>query len=236
MSLTISLSEKQTLSVLRSFLLYILPAGIEVIRGQVNRVSEPDVSDFVVMTPIMRERLSTNQIEYNDASLTGEINGNVMTITTVAFGHVVIGAPVFGANIPSGVYVMEYGTGTGGVGTYIISQSLTVASGSIYAGTAMALQATRTTVQLDVHGPDAADNVQRITTMFRAEFATSFFGLEQPGVIPLYTSEPHQMPFSNGEQQIETRWTVDAVMQVNPVITAPQQFADAVEVAIIPAD
>lgn len=61
----VDITESAALTVLRSFLLALLP-GIEVIRSQVNRVPEPKAADFVVMTPLLRERLSTNLTAYDD--------------------------------------------------------------------------------------------------------------------------------------------------------------------------
>ena len=59
---------------LRAFLLNILPAGTQVIQGQDNRVSEPSVGDFVVITPIRRERIETNTDTFNDCAFTGSIH------------------------------------------------------------------------------------------------------------------------------------------------------------------
>lgn len=66
MIVTINLTERQALTVLRAFLLAILPAGVDVLRAQVNRVAEPTSADFVMMTPILRERLATNVTTYTD--------------------------------------------------------------------------------------------------------------------------------------------------------------------------
>lgn len=60
MTATLSLTETQVLTALRAFLVDVLPVGVEVVRGQDNRVSEPVSPDFVVMTPGARVRLSTN--------------------------------------------------------------------------------------------------------------------------------------------------------------------------------
>ena len=49
--------------------------------------------------------------------------------------------------------------------------------------------------------------------------------------MPLYTEEPRQTPFFNGESQFEERWTVDAVLQMNASITLPQLFAEQVVVS-----
>ncbi len=53
-------AQTQILTALRAFLLSVLPAHTEVVRGQDNQVPEPSGSDFVVMTPIIQKLLATN--------------------------------------------------------------------------------------------------------------------------------------------------------------------------------
>ena len=50
-------TQSQIMQALRSFLLGVLPTGVPVVLGQINRVAEPKGSDFVVMTPIRQVRL-----------------------------------------------------------------------------------------------------------------------------------------------------------------------------------
>ena len=64
-------------------MLSILPVGIEVIEGQDNRVPEPKVANFVVMTAILRPRLSTNIDNYADAAFTASIAGNTLNVSSV---------------------------------------------------------------------------------------------------------------------------------------------------------
>ena len=45
-------AQTDVFTALRSFLLGVLPNGVEVIKGQVNRVAEPQGSDFVVFWPL----------------------------------------------------------------------------------------------------------------------------------------------------------------------------------------
>lgn len=58
--MSLSITEDAILTALRAFLLAVLPAGVEVIQGQVNRVPEPTSPDFVMMIPTNRTRLSAN--------------------------------------------------------------------------------------------------------------------------------------------------------------------------------
>ena len=53
-------SERDILVALRTFLLSLLPTGVEIIQGQDNRVAEPLGDDFIVMTPMPQTRMSTN--------------------------------------------------------------------------------------------------------------------------------------------------------------------------------
>jgi hypothetical protein len=174
MSATISLTEAQTIAALRTVLLGFLPAGIEVVRAEVNRVAEPAGTDFCILTPTTRVRLATNVDSFIDQP-----------------------------------------TATPPVG---LRNSLT---------------AMQVTIQIDVHGPASADNAQEIATLLRDEYATIAFAETGYDVQPLYAEDPRQTPFENAEQQYEWRWTVDVVLQANPVIGSPQGFADKVTITPI---
>lgn len=62
---------------------------------------------------------------------TGSIAGTLLTITAVTSGAIELGCTITGAGIPGNTRVVSFGTGTGGMGTYNISRSLTVGSGTI---------------------------------------------------------------------------------------------------------
>lgn len=158
----------ETIAALRAFLLSVLPAGVEVIRAQDNRVPQPLAADFVVMTIIARGRLATNTVTYDDGW-------------------------------PSQAQERH------------------------------ALQPTQVTVQLDIHGPESSNTVQIISTLFRDGYGCDKFTASGFDVQPLFCSDPRQAPFLNESQQVESRWTIDAVMQANPVVTSPQDFAAALQ-------
>lgn len=236
MSVSLGLTDSQIFTALRSFLLSILPAGIEVIKAQDNRVPEPAGANFVTMTPILRERLETNVDMYSDTAFTGSIAGTVLTVATISLGAITVGAQLLGNNLAANTVVTALGTGTGGIGTYTVSPSQTLASQTLAAGVEFLLQPIKFTAQLDVHGPASGDNVQIITTLFRDDYGVEQFATSGFDVTPLYHSEPYQLPFENGEQQIEERWVVDVVMQCNPVVTIPQQFAAQLQAELINVD
>lgn len=233
MAAALSQTEYDALVALRSFLLSILPQGVEVIRSEINRVAEPDSADFVVMTPILRERLSTNVQSYADVILTGSIAGSTLTVTAINLNDLAVGQSLFGENLTASTSITTLGSGTGGVGTYTVTPAQTVASQQINAGTRANLQPTKITVQLDVHGPHSADNAQIISTLMRDSYACDQFAQSSTAIQPLYASEPRQSPFMNGEDQMEFRWSVDAVLQTNQSVSVPQEFADQVSVGLV---
>jgi hypothetical protein len=177
MPATISLTEKQTMAALRAVLTGFLPAGIPVVRAEMNRVPEPMEGDFCVLTPILRTRLATNTDTFIDAP----------TATPPA-------------------------------------------------GARNSLSPMQITVQIDVHGPASADNSQMIATLLRDEYACIQFTATGYDVQPLYTDDPRQTPYENAEQQTEWRWSIDTVLQANPVTTTAQDFADHLLVTPIIVD
>jgi len=64
-------------------------------------------------------------------TVTGTISGTVMNITNVSPGYssaLAVGMQLTGSNIPTGTIITSFGSGSGFVGTYNISSSLTVGS------------------------------------------------------------------------------------------------------------
>lgn len=235
--MTPSITQSDITTVLRAFLLSVLPTGVPVQLAQINRVAEPQAGDFVIMTPLLLRRLSTNVDSFADTYFTASIAGTVMTVSAVAYGTLAVGNPVFGPGVAAGTKITALGSGTGGVGTYDVSPSQTVSSGPLAAGTKAVAQPTQVTIQLDVHGPNSADNAQTISTLFRDAYATQFFADAGFDGAPFYADDPKQMPFVNENQQVENRWVIDAVMQSNSAITnLPQQFADQLVPTLINVD
>jgi len=174
MAATVSVTEDQVFVTLRAFLLSVLASGVEVVQGQGNRVPEPVGADFVVMTPIGRQRLATTTTLYTD------------------------GFP----------------------GTQSRAD----------------LASMQLTVQVDIHGPAASDNAHIVGTLWRTDVAAQFFRDAAIGAAPLFNTDPRQQPFVNGEQQVETRWTMDLAIQVDSVVTTGQDFAASLSVQVVNVD
>jgi hypothetical protein len=238
LSATISLTQTQIFTALVSVLNTFGLVGsngqpLMIVRGQINRVPEPKNTDFVVLWPVTRNRMAQNADAYADNQITGSIAANVLTVSAVLRGAVVVGQRLWGAGLSqNGVAILTQSSGRyGGVGTYTVAATPNVSSETLYCGTAAATQETEITIQADVHGIPgatgvAADNAARIATLFRDQFGVSAFIAQGVALAPLYTSDPREIPFDNAEQQVEERWVIDLCMQASVTITTGQQFAD----------
>lgn len=227
---TVSPNQDAIDTIVRSFLQNVLPGGIEIVLGQVNRVPEPQGTDFVVFTTIDRVRLETNVDEYADVLFTGSIANGTMTVSSVAFGTIGAGAILFGSGVIVGTVITGIGSGTGGTGTYTVSPAQMTASGSIACGAKQLTANTQIIYQVDVYGPNAADNAQIVMAAWRDPYAFEFMQALNSAVAPHYADDPKQVPVIYGEEQYEDRWIVEAKLQANQTVALPQQFAGVVQV------
>ena len=67
------------------------------------------------------------------AVVTASISGTTMTVASVTSGVLQIGQTLEGAGVTDGTIITDFGTGTGGAGTYTVSASQSVGSTTIYA-------------------------------------------------------------------------------------------------------
>jgi len=67
-------------------------------------------------------------------TFTGSMSGTTLTVTALGQGApIVVGMYVDGSSVTDGTYITAFGTGTGGLGTYTINQSVTASSTAMYA-------------------------------------------------------------------------------------------------------
>ena len=101
-------------------------------------------------------------------------------------------------------------------------------------GTATIYGPSRIDVQIDFYGAQAGEFCKTAKTAFRSHWGFSHF---PANIKPLYTSDGIQTPLTTGEQQYESRWTLTASLQYNPIVTVPQDFADVLTPnKVLPAD
>ncbi len=236
-----SLTQSAAQAAVRAFLLSILPTGVDVIEAQDNRVPEPEASDFVVMSVLGRSRLGTGYNAWADVAFHGSTSGNVLTVSSMVTGTILLGSTLFTTTTAWAPAIVKQLTGTtGGAGTYQLSSTGAVAASLMACGNIIITQPTQIDLQLDVHAEDApgqslsavsraADMTQTIMTAFN----TSYSGDAMTAVTPLYAGDPKQLGFTNSEQQVENRWTIDVSVQANIAIDQPMQFFTAVLVTIV---
>lgn len=208
-----------------------LPAG-KIIAGQVNRVASPE-GDFVVFWPLRRPRLGTNFDTDQAALFVAAIAGIAMTVSSLTAGTIEQGSTVYGAAANTIVGQQQSGS-PGGVGVYSVSTSQTLDSTTLLAGATSIMQPTEGVMQIDVHGPNSADNAQVISTLFRDDFAVQ--QLAGTGLSPFFADDPRQMPFVTAANQYEHRWVLEAHFQIDPSVIIPQQFATALSIGLYDVD
>ena len=97
---------------------------------------------------------------------------------------------------------------------------------------------TEVRVQVDFYGDSSQDWAAAFQTLFRDD--SGCIALAGSGATPicqpLYADEARMMPFEDSEDQYEQRWTVDAILQYNPVTSDSMQFADALSVTLVNVD
>jgi len=92
----------------------------------------PQFSDDLFLGPA-QTYMGTGIRPYS-TTFTGSMSGTTLTVTAVGAGApIVVGMFVDGANVTDGTYVTAFNTGTGGVGTYTINQSVSASSTSMTA-------------------------------------------------------------------------------------------------------
>ena len=72
--------------------------------------------------------ISIGSINSTDAVVDGYFAGNVLTVTAVASGTIVLGDTIFDVQglVPNGTVISSFVTGAGGVGTYTVNNPLTI--------------------------------------------------------------------------------------------------------------
>lgn len=227
--------ETNIFTALRSFLLAVLPAGVEVVQAQQSRVPQPLNTNFILMTPLRRDRIETNIDSYTDVLFTASIAGTVLTVSDINFGIIVPGSTLFGVGLGTGATTsvgIQLSGSAGGVGTYSVSPSQTVSSQLMAAGLTNYMQPTEVCIQCDVFGPASGDNSQIISTLFRDDFSVQQFLTSGFDVTPLYCTDPKQVVFTDDASQYEDRWIIELHLQANIVISAAQQFSSQLNVIL----
>lgn len=88
-------------------------------------------------------------------------------------------------------------------------------------------------MQIDCYGPLARDNATMIAQMLRDPYGCESLG---PECQPLYADDAKMAPLVTGEEQYLQRWIISALLQYDPSVSLPQQFADTLEITLKDVD
>jgi hypothetical protein len=193
------------------------------------------------MTPMRRTRLATNIHLDADCSFTASFSGPIMTVTAIGTNNqvpILVGASVVGPGVPIAIIGPQTSGTPGGLGTYTVAPSYTAGPDIFAAGQLSVQEVVETAIQLGFHSADntSADMAQAVRMMLRDPYAVTFIKAINPAIAPLYGSDARQAPYLDAEDQFETRWVVEAVLQANVVVSGLQvQFVTSVALQLISA-
>ena len=188
-----------------------------------------------------RTRLATNIHLDADCSFTASFSGPIMTVTAIGTNNqvpILVGASVVGPGVPIAIIIAQTSGPTGGLGTYTVAPSYTAGPDIFAAGQLSVQEMVETAIQLGFHSADntSADMAQAVRMMLRDPYAVTFIKAINPAIAPLYGSDARQAPYLDAEDQFETRWVVEAVLQANVVVSGLQvQFVTSVALQLISA-
>jgi hypothetical protein len=187
-----------------------------------------------VLTPLRRERLSTNRDTDFDLKVIGSIAGETMTVTTGP--ALLAGYALYGPGVARGSVITAAGPDPR---TYTVAPPQSAPAGTvIYVGRHLMIQPVDFVFQVDVHGPASSSNVMALATTWRDDAGCQLLAAAAAPfeMQPLYADDPHMAAFTNAEATWEDRWIVDLHLQVNTVVTLGQEFADELDLGLIPVD
>ena len=218
-----------------SFLVDVLETE-NVLKATQNLVTPDWSTTFVRFRPIIFHRLSTNKVTYGDCSFRGTIANGVLTAVFFRFGTLAVGRRAFSSLIPGGVKILTVLSGSGTYGTYGIDDNTTsiTAESDFASGYRLDTYTEMQTVQVDIYGNGSADMANKLGGIFRSSYACEYFSMGP--VSPLYCSDGRYLPAMNDKQQVVDRWSIDLNFEIRNIVETAQQFADALEVGLIPVD
>ena len=94
-------------------------------------------------------------------------------------------------------------------------------------------QGTQVRMQLDFYGSSAGDWAVTMSALLRDEVGCVALA---PNCQPLYTDDAQLVPLEDDEEQYEQRWSLNAYLQYNPVVTTPMTFANDLKIELINVD
>lgn len=91
-------------------------------------------------------------------------------------------------------------------------------------------------VQIDCYGAQSQARSAAIAAILRDEFAANQFTAAGYDMQTLYAGDARQLPIETGQDQYLERWTFEAQIQINPIVTIANQSAIALTADVIDVD
>jgi len=108
--------------------------GSKTISGRLLSASQTvNIDQYLYMSGTGQAKLPVGSTAQRAGAFsgTGQISGTTLTITNVTSGSLYIGATIAGTGVTAGTRVIDFLTGSGGIGTYTVDTSQTVAAGTV---------------------------------------------------------------------------------------------------------
>lgn len=139
----------------------------------------------------------------------------------------VIRGQVNRAAMPKGAFVVMTPTGLTPLSTNVDSYTSTEKS---------ILRPAQFTVQIDCYGQLSQQRSAAIAAILRDDFSAEQFRASGVDMQTLYAGDAKQMPIETAQDQWLERWTFDAQLQINPVLTVAQESANTLTVDLVDVD
>lgn len=159
------------------------------------------------------------------ADLFVKLQAFIMALLPLDIDHVIQGLGN-GTPMPDGPFVCMTATGQQRLSTNVEVLDPVLATRTV-------LMPTEYTIQVDCYGPTSGDFATTLSAMWRDPYGCDAMA---PDAVPLYSTGPMQAPLINAEENYEQRWTFSALLQFNPIVTVPQQYADELNLEIVSVD
>jgi hypothetical protein len=164
-------------------------------------------------------------VSISEHALLVSLRAYIVALTGYAQDHVVRGR-VNGVPMPSAPFIVVQSLGLEPWRTNVDAWDATHNATLIDAGV-------QATFQVDCYGPAALDTALILSLALRDTYAQQFF---PSGAASMYASSPKQLPFITAEEQYEERWSFDAVLAYNPVVSVPQDYFETIDIGLKPVD
>lgn len=156
-----------------------------------------------------------------------EIMTTLRALILTVVGCEVVRGQINRTSMPSGAFVALTPTSLIPLSTNIESYT---------ADSKIILRPAQFSVQIDCYGDQSDQRCAVIAAILRDEYATQSFRDAGYDMQTLYAGDAQQLPLQDAQDQFLERWTFEAQIQINPLITLNQQTANTLHVGLIDVD